>query len=136
MTPERKRSILVIALTFILGIAIGVLATGLLARKHYHNRERATTEQRAKQKEGFVMKLLRVMDANEKQQTELKPIIENYVHKIDSVQEYRQAETKALLLELQSKIKPLVSDDQFQKLQSFNSKTMGRSLREPRHRHH
>jgi hypothetical protein len=89
-----------------------------------------------KQKEGFVMKLLRVMDANEKQQTELKPIIENYVHKIDSVQEYRQAETKALLLELQSKIKPLVSDDQFQKLQSFNSKTMGRSLREPRHRHH
>jgi hypothetical protein len=89
-----------------------------------------------KQKEGFVMKLLRVMDANEKQQTELKPIIENYVHKIDSVQEYRQTETKALLLELQSKIKPLVSDDQFQKLQSFNSKTMGRSLREPRHRHH
>lgn len=136
MTPERKRSILVIAFTFILGIAIGVLATGLLARKHYGNRAGATIEQRAKQKEGFVMKLLRVMDANEKQQTELKPIIEEYVHKIDSVQEYRQAEAKALVQELQVKIKPLVSDEQYQKLQGFNAKTMGRSSRESRHRHH
>lgn len=82
------------------------------------------------------MKLLRVMDANEKQQTELKPIIEEYVHKIDSVQEYRQAEAKALVQELQVKIKPFVSDEQYQKLESFNAKTMGRSSRESRHRHH
>ncbi|MFM8743143.1 MAG: hypothetical protein ACKODM_07455, partial [Cytophagales bacterium] len=68
MTTERKRSILVISITFLLGIAIGVLSTGLMARKHYRGRYDSNSEQRVKQKDGFIKKLFRVMDANEQQQ--------------------------------------------------------------------
>lgn len=135
MTPERKRSILVISITFILGIAIGVLATGLMARKHYRNRPEVTIEQRTKQKESFVNKLLRVIDATEQQQAALKPLIETYVHRIDSVQENQKSKTRSLFQELQEKIRPQVSDEQYQRLQNFNAKVINHTPRDSRHRH-
>jgi hypothetical protein len=136
MTTERKRSILVISITFLLGIAIGVLSTGLMARKHYRGRHDSNNEQRVKQKDGFIKKLFRVMDANEQQQVALKPLIEVYVHRIDSLQEIQQMDTRALVQELQEKIKPQITAEQYQKLKNFNDKIVSRSRHNPHHSHH
>ena len=64
MTTERKRAIITISATLIIGIAIGTLASGLWTRKHYTER---ISRGRAEMRRGFERKLFEAVDADQQQ---------------------------------------------------------------------
>ncbi len=118
MTYERKRAILVISATLIIGILIGMLATGMFARQHYRgSRNGAGREDKGRQ--GFAQKIYSVTQADESQKEKMKEIIESTTIGIDSLQHKTGREVKVLLDSMMVKIKPILNKEQFGHLESF-----------------
>ncbi len=119
MTAERRRAVITISATLIIGILIGLLASGLWGRKYYGQRKEQSHNE---MKMTFEKKLLNVVDANEDQIKILQPILKETFAHIDSLQHETEKEVRILLDSMDTKLKGVLRDDQFKKYKEFSSK--------------
>jgi len=124
MTPERKRALLTMAATFVIGILIGALATGLFARQFYHGRGGKRGEGR-EMREGrrgtLTEKIFKVVKADSSQKKLMKPIIDQTMSRLDEVEEKSNNDAYAQLDSLKTKLRPILAAEQMERLEHFLS---------------
>jgi len=124
MTPERKKALWTIVATFVIGIAIGALISGLAARKFYH--ERGGRGERKEKKEGrkgtFTEKIFKVVKADESQKKLMKPIIDQTISTLDEIEDKSNLDAYTQLDSLKIKLTPILTAEQREELDHFLTK--------------
>lgn len=122
MTAERKKALLLMAATFVIGIAIGALATGMLARQFYHGRGGKRGEGR-EVREGrrgtLTEKIFKIVKADAGQKKLMKPIIDQTISHLDEIEDKSNRDAYAQLDSLKVKLRPILAADQIEKLDKF-----------------
>jgi len=131
MTTERKRAIIIISATFVIGLVIGTLTSGLWSRKYYSARN---ARNKTEIKMDFEKKLFKVVDADEAQVKVLQPIMKATMAHVDSLQTKTDAEVRLLLDSLDVKVKSVLREEQYSKFKKFISR--GRDARRHGGEHH
>jgi hypothetical protein len=120
MTTERKKAILLISITLLLGILIGVLATGMLARQHYHGNKKGFDREHRGNRSGFAEKIYKITQADSLQRRQMQPIVEETMKSIDALQQKTNNEVTILLDSMIVALKPILKADQISKLDGFS----------------
>jgi hypothetical protein len=134
MTSERKRAIVVIALTLMVGILIGILATGMFARHHYHSDRKGFDKEHRGNRSGFAERIYRIVQADSSQKKQMQPIVEQTMASIDTLQQKTDGEVKALLDSMIVNLKPILKEEQLSKLETFSKNKSDRGGHRRKHR--
>ncbi len=119
MTTERRKTILIVLGTLLIGILIGVLGSGFYARKHYAGPgPRGEMPRGARQ--GFAKKLIRMVEADSAQAKAMKPILEETMSKIDAIQSHSREDTQKVIDSLEVKLQTVLRSEQLEKLKKFH----------------
>jgi hypothetical protein len=118
MTPERKKALITIMTTLVIGILIGALSVGLWSKQS--QRARSSAGWRKDGKEAFVKKLFSVVEADSTQAKQLRPYINETIAQIDSLQKHTDREVANVVDSLEVKLKPILTEKQMQKLKEFH----------------
>jgi hypothetical protein len=120
MKPERKRALISISITLIIGILIGALTVGLLVR-NAENEQRASRHKDSREK--FVERILSVAEVNAEQAKQIRPYLYETMDKIDSLQKRTDRDVESAINALETKLTPILSKEQMEKLQQFHRKS-------------
>jgi hypothetical protein len=124
MTSDRKKALLMMVATFVIGIVIGALITGLFAREFYH--ERGGRRERGEKHEGrrgtLTEKIFKVVKADENQKKLMKPIIDKTISDLDEIEDKSNQDAYAQLDSLNIKLRPILSPGQSEELNHFLTK--------------
>ncbi len=120
MTPERRKTILVISGTLVIGILIGVLGMGMFARQHYRGDRPPRGEMGKGSRQGFTKKFMHVVGADSSQLPALKPILEETMNKIDAIQTHSREEVRHILDSMEVKLQPILKPEQMERLKRFH----------------
>lgn len=120
MTPERKRALITILTTLVIGILIGALGVGLWSKQSRAGR--TSTSSRKDGKEVFIKKLFSVIDADSAQAKQLRPFINETIAQIDSLQKHTDREMAKVLDSFEIKAQPFLTEKQIQQLKDFHKK--------------
>ena len=138
MTFERKRAILIICATLVIGIIIGVLGTGMLARHHYRgdrNRgERNKSGREYRGRQSFAAKIYDITKADSTQINNMKSVIQQTMANIDTLQKNTDHRVKAEIDSMIVNLQPYLSSEQIKTLDEFSKKMPGPSKHLKRHR--
>ncbi len=132
MTLERKKAILVLIATLFVGIAIGALGTGMMARNHYRGPQKQYRGNHSGNRNVFADKIFRITQADSAQAKQMKPLIEDTMIQIDSLESHSRKEAKVLLDSMKLRFKSILRSEQMEKLNAFTSK-MEHSRHRSRH---
>ncbi len=126
MTTERKKALLMMGVTFVIGVLIGVLGTGFFARNFYHGRRPMDKKEMSGRKRGdFVGKIFRVVDADSLQKKAIRPILEETMTRIDTMQAKGEKAAKAALDSMKVKLDLILRPEQIERLDKFTSRIRG-----------
>jgi hypothetical protein len=124
MTAERRRALMMMGATFVVGLVIGALVIGLVARQFYHGRGGKRGEGR-EMREGrrgtLTEKIFKVVKADSSQKKLMKPIIDQTISRLDDVEERSNQDAYAQLDSLKVKLRHILASDQMEKLDKFLS---------------
>jgi len=124
MTAERKKALLMMAATFVIGIVIGALVTGMLARQFYHGRGGKRGEGR-EMREGrrgtLTEKIFKIVKADASQKKLMKPIIDQTISHLDEIEDKSNQDAYVQLDSLKVKLSPILAPEQIEKLDKFLS---------------
>lgn len=120
MTAERKRALILITATLLVGILIGALATGLF--NHYGGQRRGSGGWRGNGREAFINKVIEVVGADPEQATQLRPYIIDTMTEIDSIQSETDKNVQSVVLSLEQRLEPVLDEDQMKRLKEFHSR--------------
>jgi hypothetical protein len=120
MTHERKRALITILATLVIGILIGALGVGLWSKQSRGGRPSGSSRQHGK--EAFVKKIFSVVEADSMQAKELRPLIAETVAQIDSLQQHTDQEMKKVIDSFEVKVQPILNEKQMQQLKDFHKK--------------
>ncbi len=132
MTLERKKAILVLVGTLLVGIAIGALSTGMLARHHYRGPQKQYRGSYPGNRNAFADKIFHVTGADSAQAKQMRPVIEKTMIQIDSLENSSRKEAKVLLDSMKTSFKSILKPEQMEKLNAFTAK-MGHTRHRGRH---
>jgi hypothetical protein len=125
MTTERKKALLLMGATLIIGILIGAIGTGLVGRElRRHPGERDKDHFR----KTFTERIIKAVEADPAQAEKMKPIILETTQKIDALQKNTQEQVYALVDSSEVKMKSILSEEQMKKLKEFHRR--GRERRQ------
>lgn len=137
MTPERRRAVIVLIATFIVGILIGALASGMYARKYYHGRKEfpfSRMERKEDRKGGFANKIYKVVKADSATILRMKPIVEQTAAQLDRLEEQSHKTAHSQMDSLKIKLCPILNEEQMERLEKFLSfKKPGKEERKHEH---
>lgn len=119
MTPERKRALLMIGATLIIGILIGALGMGLLGKQSRRG-GKSSAAWRQEGKEVFMQRILKEANADSLQASQMKPLMMETMASIDSLQKETDKKVHGVLSSFEEKLKPILREDQLKKLQEFH----------------
>jgi hypothetical protein len=120
MTPERKRALITILTTLVIGILIGALGVGLWSKQS--QRSRSSAAWRKDGKEAFVKKIFAVVEADSSQAKQLRPLLNETMAEIDSLQKQTDREVTKVLDSFEVKLRPILSEKQMQQLKEFHQR--------------
>lgn len=120
MTPERKRALITIMTTLIIGILIGALSVGLWSKQSRGGRPSASWRQSGK--EAFIKKIFSVVEADSALAKQLRPILNETMTEIDSLQKQTDREVAKVVDSLEVKLRPILTEKQMQQLKEFHKK--------------
>jgi len=118
MTPERKKALITILTTLVIGILIGALGVGLWSKQS--QRVRSSANWRKDGKEAFVKKIFTVVEADSAQAKQLRPLLNETMAEIDSLQKQTDLEVTKVLDSFEVKLRPILSEKQMQQLKEFH----------------
>jgi hypothetical protein len=116
MTTERKKAILVISITLLVGILIGVLATGMFARHYYRGDRKGFDKEHRESRNSFAEKIYRISHADSSQKKQMQPIVNQTMKVIDMLQKKTGDDVKVLLDSMILNLKPILKADQLKRL--------------------
>lgn len=119
MTPERKRALLMIGTTLIIGILIGALSVGLWGNQSRRG-GRSSAKWRQEGKEVFMQRIIKEANADSLQAKQMRPLMMETMASIDSLQKETDKKVHAVLNSFEEKLKPILREDQLKKLQAFH----------------
>jgi hypothetical protein len=123
MTPERKRALITILATLVIGILIGALGVGLWSKQS--QRTRSANWHKAG-KEAFVKKIFTVVEADSALAKQLRPLINETMAQIDSLQKQTDREVSKVVDSLEVKLQPILTEKQLQQLKEFHRRARQR----------
>jgi len=124
MTSERKRALITILTTLVIGILIGALGVGLWSKQT--QRSRSSASWRKDGKDAFVKKIFTVVEADSAQAKQIRPLINETMAEIDSLQKQTDREVVKVVDSLEMKLKPILTENQMQQLKEFHRKVRER----------
>lgn len=117
MRSERKKALMLISITFIVGVLIGALAVGLWSKQSRGGR---STGWQQNGRESFIKKILSVIEADSVQAKEIRPHINETILKIDSLQVETNRNVRAVLDSLELKLTDILKPEQMERLKEFH----------------
>ncbi len=117
MTPERKRALITIITTLVIGILIGALGVGLWSKQSHGSRPAGWRENG---KEAFIKKIFSVIEADSAQAKQLRPLMNETMAAIDSLQKETDREVAKVIDSFEVKLRPILSEQQMEKLKEFH----------------
>ncbi len=130
MTTDRKKAILYLSITFIIGLLIGALIPGFFGRMRYHEwrgREgEKDTQEMVSRHDMFARMITKIVQSDSVQAKEIKPFIEKAAVKMDSLGKDSNKRMSAIMDSLKIDLKPLLNEEQFKKLAEFTGKAHDR----------
>lgn len=124
MTHERKRALITILATLVIGILIGALGVGLWSKQS--QRSRSSSNWRKDGKEVFVKKIFTVVEADSALANQLRPLINETMAQIDSLQKQTDREVSKVVDSLEVKLQPILTEKQMQQLKEFHQRARQR----------
>ena len=124
MTTEKRRALLMMGATFVIGIVIGVLATGIFARQFYHSRggHRPEGKDMREGRHGSMTdRIFKTVNADSAQRELMKPIVYQTMTRIDSLEEKSYKEAHVEMDSLKIKLRPILRTEQMEQLEKFLS---------------
>jgi hypothetical protein len=119
MTPERKRAVLLIIITLIIGILIGALGVGLMGKQSRRG-GRPSASWRQEGKELFMQRILKEANADSSQAKLMRPLMLETMARIDSLQKETDRNVHAVVDTFEENLKPILREDQLQRLREFH----------------
>jgi hypothetical protein len=121
MTPERRRALLMMGATFVIGIIIGALASGMFARQFYHGREKRgdKKEMREGRKGTFTDRIFKVVKPDSSQKKLMKPILDKTIATLDDIEDKSNTDAYAQLDSLKVRLRPILGSEQNEKLDKY-----------------
>jgi hypothetical protein len=119
MTKERRRALIYLALTFVVGLALGALIPGFLGR--FHHREKMARPQKGGE-HGLSAMIFRVVKPDSVQAAKMRPLIHETGEKIHALQRDCNGEVKSMMDSLRTKLNPMLNSEQHDKLEKFFDK--------------
>lgn len=119
MTPERKRAILLILITLIIGILIGALGVGLLGKQSRRG-GKPSASWRQEGKELFMQRILKEANADSSQAKLMRPLMLETMARIDSLQKETDKNVHAVVDGFEESLKPILREEQLQRLREFH----------------
>jgi hypothetical protein len=113
----------------ILGILIGVLATG-----HY-TRQKVVRIKEMGTPDGMHKRFQQLLDADEEQYEQLKPYLDEFAERSQQMRKRHWTERTALFTEMQEKMQPLLTDEQYDRLESLKNRPSHRGGRNQEEQH-
>jgi regulator of extracellular matrix RemA (YlzA/DUF370 family) len=128
MTSERRKSILILCATLIVGILIGLLVPGFFhkyqgGRQHGRGGRDMGNERK---KEWFASTIFRVVKPDSAQAKQIKPIADWASQQIEAVENSSNSQMSAILDSVKVQLKPILTEEQQQRLTEFHEKADGR----------
>ena len=117
MTTERKKALLLMGATLIIGILIGAIGTGLIGREI---RKRPSAHDKDNFKKSFTERIIKAVDADAAQAEKMKPLIQATTEQIDSLQKHTQAEVDAVIDSFEQQMTSVLNEEQMKKLKEFH----------------
>jgi hypothetical protein len=125
MTSERRKSILILVGTLIIGIVVGVLAQGLFNKMRrrggqsaYHGDSRGHD----RKSNWFAETITRIVKPDSAQSEKVKVITKNAAVQIDSIESQANLRMSIVLDSVKIQLKPVLNDNQWKQLQEFDAK--------------
>ncbi len=119
MTTDRKRALLMIGVTLMIGILIGALGVGLWSKQSRRG-GKTSASWRQDGKEAFMQRIIKEANADSMQAKQMKPLMMETMARIDSLQMETDKKVRAVIVSLEEKLKPVLREDQLKKLQEFH----------------
>jgi hypothetical protein len=127
MTSERRKSILILIATLIVGILIGLLVPGLFhkyeGRKHGRGGREMSNERK---KEWFGRTIYKVVKPDSAQVKQIKPIADWATQQIEAIEVSSNSQMSAVLDSVKTQLKPILTEEQQKRLTEFHKKADGR----------
>ena len=119
MTSERKKAIVIIVATLVVGILIGAFGTSILARQHYRGGKKQADKEYRGKRQGFAQNVYRITKADDDQIKQMQPVIDETSTKIDTLQNQTEQQVAVLLDSMNQQLKPFLKAEQFERLDKF-----------------
>lgn len=128
MTSERRKSMLILATTLIVGILIGLLVPGFFHKyRGGSERGRGSREHESgPKKEWFAGTIYRIVKPDSAQAKQIKPIAEWASHQIEAIEVSSNSQMSAVLDSVRAQLKPILNEEQQKRLDDFDAKAKGR----------
>jgi hypothetical protein len=127
MTSERKRALLIIVSTFLIGALIGALTMALMNRHRGGGRQRGSIGWHDGGREAFIKKIGDVVEADSNQARQMRPYILQTIQQIDSLQSHSTRQVHAVVDSFEMKVKPFLTQEQMEDLHRFHQR--GRKIK-------
>lgn len=119
MTTERKRALLMMGATLIIGILIGALGVELL-EKQSRRGGKSSASWRHEGKEVFMQRIIKEANADSIQARQMKPLMLETMADIDSLQMETDQKVHSVVDSFEEKLKPILREDQLKRLREFH----------------
>lgn len=107
----KTKSILIIALTLILGFLLGILSTGMIQRAQFKKIRNFQTER------GFGNHIIHIIEPTDNQLESIQPILDKYGKEIRSTGKAFRNEMKILMDSMHQELRPFLTEEQFKRMQ-------------------
>ena len=138
MTAYRKKAILFLTITFVLGLLIGALLPGFFwhMRHRGEGREGNRIERRGQRSENhksrFEHMMFRVIKPDSAQAKELRQIFGETSEKIELLQSRSNSRMTEIMDSMKMKVNPILTDEQKKRFEEFSARARERRLRDER----
>ena len=127
MTTERRKAMLFLILTLVVGILIGALVPGFFGRMRRDSRKTMSqTEQRGdrggSRRTGFQKMIYRIAQVDSSQRQQIQPILDEASGKIESLEKISNGRMTEIMDSMKVKLKPMLREDQNKRLEDFSSR--------------
>ena len=120
MTAEKRRALIIIGATFIIGILVGILAAGIWNK--YTGTGRRPIGWSDGGRERFIQKILTVVEADSAQARQMRPLLNQTMTRIDSLHSYTDREVHAVVDSLEILLQPILNPEQQEKMRQFHAR--------------
>ncbi len=127
MTSERRKSILILCATLLVGVLIGLLVPGFFHKYEGRRHGRSGRDMgNDRKKEWFASTIYKIVKPDSAQVKQIKPITDWATQKIEAIEVSSNSQMSAVLDSVKSQLKPILTDEQQQRLIEFHTKAQGR----------